>query len=354
MVFAGLIYWRKARLPFTSAMQGSLLFALTTLLLFLVTLRTLILSGILLVAPTFMVDIQELLGFRAKDFISILPDNDDWPSFPLVSGLWQMLFDPAGLSHIQITWVGNVWLFLLLLILVLSRQPCAILKKVWLLLLIGVSFFPILFMYRHPVVGGDGNYFIVPLVCLTITASYGVSHLPKSTRKILPVVLAIFAFGGGVVSFVTGSWGPGTRALDLNFTRAPFELDIRAKQELIIAKLTGVAQYFANKSEDTRVVGLEPSDSGSGLHAGWWLPLRYEPLLPFAWQNSNLVSSPTQFRSYLKDAMIEYILVPINPSEGQVTAVVESTLKEMSSAGVAVVAYRDDYYTVWRLDQERN
>lgn len=341
--------WKRNKVTSPIANSGIWLAAATALLVALVTARTIILAGVPLIAPNPLVRFAQSLGFDLKYPIGLLPEGEGLPEFPVVQGLWSFLFDPASLPHIIITWPGNVWAYLAMAVLLLARTRSLHTAGAWPLLAVGLSFFGVLFGYKHPVAGGDGNYFIFPIICLTLWGCIRSAELNGSSRRLLAVLALLFAITAASIAFVTGSWGPGSRALDSSLTRMPFEYAQRASQGIASVHMQGVERYFKALPAGTRVVGLESVDLNAALPSGWWLPVRYEPLQAYAWQQPELVNSSSNFQDYLRRAQIEYVVVPKKRDGGAVEKVVLSALQALQSSGLAEHAYQDSYYVVWKL-----
>jgi len=345
--------------------KGIWLGASTALLSALVAARSILLAGVVFVAPFSLVELQQKFGMHFKYPLGLPPSDVGLQRLPILDGLWGILFNPAQYPHLIITWTGNVWLFVPIAVALfgLTHTGAKPSRGSWLLLLLGLMFFALMFGLKTGFPGSDGNYFIVPLTCLTMWGVVMANRIHANRRTLLNVLLILFAICGAAVSFVTGSWGPGTRGFDHVMTRLPFEFTARATQELAAAHLRGVARYFNGTSPGTRVVGLETVDTDAGLPVGWWLPLRYEPLLPFAWQQPELVATAEAFQQYLHAVNITYVVTPQqnragasetrkHQSAGVIDTLVRTSLEEMHAAQRVEVAYVDDYWTVWKLHND--
>jgi hypothetical protein len=309
--------------------------------------RTYLLTGLLFIAPNSLVSLQEALGLELRYPAGLLPGGGE--RLPVIEGLRSMLFDPATLPHIIITWPGNVWAFLPLALVLMGGWHARDRMGSWPLLILGVSFFAVLFCYPMLIPGGDGNYFIFPVVCLLLWGMIRIGATGLHASRVLTALLLAFALVGAAVSFVTGSWGPGTRALDINFRRLPLEYTTQRSNGIATAHLQGVEKFFKGQSASTRVVGLEIAGHGVQLPSGWWLPVRFEPVDSYGWLRPEIVLSGAGFQWFLEYAQIRYVVVP-NESQSKDTAVVvRSALATSQAAGLATVAYRDAHYAVWEL-----
>ncbi|GAA5070585.1 hypothetical protein [Lysobacter panacisoli] len=332
--------------------KGFWIFAIAAILIAASLGRTFHNSGVLLVAPNVAVELQLALGLRADAPAGLLlAMKDDIQRLPLVDGMWGILFDPARFLHLIITWIGNVWIFLPLAFLLLggatSRRRTADIAS-WPLLFVGAGFFATMFGLRM-LAGGDGNYFIVPITCLTLWGVVLVNKLHDQPRRFLEVALLPFFVCGLGISFITGAWGYGTRPFDAVMTRLPFEYAARGKREIAEAHLQGVAKFFSGMSPGTHVVGLEVFGVSDRLPSGWFLPVQYEVLESFDWQNPSLIASPDAFGRYLLTAGVEYVIVPKRPMRNEVELRVGRDIAANKERGTLELAYQDDHYVVWQV-----
>jgi len=316
-----------------------------------VTARTVLTSGMLLMAPHSLVAIQQTLGLRLLYPAACIAEGAG-TRLPLWDGLWGILFQPTRFPHLTIGWTGNAWFYLAavsgLCGLGEAQSRARLRRFAWPLLVLGATFFVLMFGYRFLRPGGDGNYFIAPLSAIALWAICQLDRLSERTRSFLQMLMVPFVLSGLVISFVTGSWGPGTRAFDTTLTRLPFELRARADQGLRHAHMDGVREFFAGKSPGTRVIGIEGIGMGTQLTPGWWLPVQYEAVEQYVWYRPEIIASAASFQQYVVNDNIEYVVVPTEPREPYST-VVNSALAGMESSGLCSLAFEDTHYRVWNL-----
>ncbi|UNK48886.1 hypothetical protein MNR01_14245 [Lysobacter sp. S4-A87] len=324
------------------AMAGALLSAM-------VLARTYLLAGVFLVAPVSVVELQGALGLTLKYPVGSLPVSDQLPRFPVIAGLRSVLFDPASLPHIIIGWTGNVWAFLPLAALLLWPRQGQPKLGAWPMLVLGLSYFVVLFGYRFLVPGGDGNYFIVPIVCLTIWGVVQSRRLTDSSGRLLAMVLFFFALVSAAISFVTGSWGPGTRALDVVSTRLPFELDRAHSPNIAAAKLGDVDKFFNGMPPSTRVLGVEAAGLSPDATTGFWLPVRYEPAEVIGWSRPELWRDSNTVVALLAQTQIEYVVMPVQSTGKWVEIQLKAALSFLHGRGQAKRVHQDGTYEIWQL-----
>ena len=342
--------WRRAG-GVAALRNGGIWVAATTLLLTcFITARSILISGVALIAPHSLVTLQQAAGLTLRYPATSLPAGDGVPRLPFWGGLWGILFTPALYPHLVITWIGNVWLFIIVAVLLLGgvrafRRPIPS-DQSWPLLAMGMSFFAMMFGYRFLVPAGDGNYFIVPLASLTAWGVVQSTHLRPDAQRFLQFLLIPFVFCAAAVSFVTGSWGPGTRAIDRVMTRLPFEYTQRVDKELQNARMEGLASYFSVRSPATRVIGIE-GPSGK-LPNGWWLPVQYEVIEDFGWQKPEIFASAETFKQHLAKSGVEFVIVPTEIKTA-IADMVRTSMVEMTSRKHAELGYQDERFLVWEL-----
>ncbi len=334
--------------------RGARVFAAAVVLAGIVTWRSWLVAGVPLIAPNAIVGLEQQLGFTLAYPVALLPGGSTLPTLPVLSGLWQFLFAPAALPHVMITWTGNAWAWLPLVALLLGGRVRPT-SRDWPLLAIGLLFFPVLFSYRHPIPGGDGNYFIVPIIALL---AWGIVRVASArSRAFVPAVVFAFVLAQAAVAFVTGSWGPGTRPLDTTYTRTPDELRMRGDHEIPRARLAGVAHFFDGMPAGTRVVGMPDPDVRANAPVEWFLGVRYEPLDSVADQRPALVADVRALTEFLRTTRVAYVVLPEGPAlphaptpRDALAALVRQALAARIAEGSAREAFRDADYVVFALD----
>jgi hypothetical protein len=332
--------------------DGLWVFGTALVLGLMITARSLMISGVVLVAPKVVVEIQQALGLHLKYPICIPPPTEGLHRLPILDGLWGILFDPARYPHLIITWTGNYWVFVPLAALLLgawrgaSREGAA---STWPLLVLGLSFFVVMFGYKLLTPAGAGYYFIVPITCLALWGLVQADRLRGVERSFLELSLVPFVVCGMAIAFLTGTWGPGTRALDATMTRLPFEYAERAQAGLVSDHMDGIARFLTGMPAGTRVVGLEAHRVRGRLPAGWWLPVQYEDLQTYGWWQPRLVESPEAIQAYLQTAGIEFVIVPRRELKPGIESLVGQSLSTLHAGGMAKIAYQDDHYALWNI-----
>jgi len=322
------------------------------LLVLLVTLRTYVLAGVPIIAPDSFVKVAERFGLHVK-FPAGRLALPNWQHLPVGISLFSYLFNPSRYIHVELYWTGNFWLFVPILALMKGVRSEPLFGRVWPIALIGALFFIVLFGFRFDqFAGGDGNYFIIPVICL---AALGAVLLQGAHKGVLHQdlqsgLLLLFAVSSAVICLVTGMWGPGTRAFDLVMNRNPLDYTSRQSIELKSVNLAGVASFFRNLPSDSRVIGVAPAPDA------WWLPVRYEPVDIISWSRPGLVKSTNDILDFIARDSIRYIILRSQHAPAKLTTLDSSVLTaaviEMDHRKLVTRVYSDEYYEVWMVSAQ--
>lgn len=319
----------------------------------LVTARTVLLTGIPFSEVSTLAKLAGRMGFHLR-----FPVGGPAPVYPtinkdLASLIAAIIFRPAKLPHIIITWTGAAFAYFLLVGLILRSGYTKSTSIFWLLAIT----FPLLLLFvRFPIPGGDGNYFIVPILSMVIVGVGLVGRVlckKDVVGRTLSWVAGLFAISAVAVSLATGSWGPGTRGWDFDFSRTPLDYQERTDYGIHTAKLQLIDGYLKKLPSATRVVGIVPINGRNPL-PGSWLPVRYESL-PNIWSaQPGYLRSPDAISAFLRLDHIEYVLVPrtVVQDDGIVywlTHVVDTTMQNLSVRGIAVPVVYNNNYILWKL-----
>ncbi len=321
MLLLGTLYaiWRQrasiAIAPCERPAFATLTLGITTIVALLVVARTLILSGLPTIGPDPLFKLWHVLGFELREPAGTLvwAAAQNWSDLPLLLVDW--FFRPQYMPHIVISWMGNVWLWLagtaLLATFLLPRKPSSSLPSsmipaqmliaTGLVLALGISYL---------VRGSDGNYFLYALLpAIMISASAAFRRLeaaPVALAATLACLPAFALFQAGY-SFVSGSWTPGTRALDANFTRSWKQMNQQNRSILARAGLGEIGRYLKSAPTLPRAVGL--IDDGNIMFR---LPARYEDLTLISYSRPEYVETTPGFLHFMHAQGIGYLILPFS------------------------------------------
>jgi hypothetical protein len=280
-----------------------------------------------------------------------------YPSFNanILPLLFDFLFRPATLPHIIITWTGAAFAYFLLIGFATSSHRREQLRRMSVLWALATMFPLLLITVRFPIRGGDGNYFIVPILSMVLLGVGMVGKLfcnREGLGRTLGWIAGLFVVSSIAVSLVTGSWGPGTRAWDLDFTRHSHDYRERASHSINAAGLQLVNSYLKGMPAKTRMVGIILPDS-NGTLPGSWLPVRYEALENIASTRPSYLSSPDSIETFLQLDDIQYVLLPRGDGSKAQEKVLsqrsESALQDLHEHGIATPVVYSQKYVLWKL-----
>jgi hypothetical protein len=310
------------------------------------TARTFVLSGVPTIGPDALMRLWTLLGFEMREPIATFQWTQSQSPGEIPPLVRDLLLYPTRMVHIVITWIGNAWLWLAafaaLAAWVLRRRvrldaPALALAlptvAAGLMLALGVAYH-----FR----GGDGSYLIAPLGIGSVAA---VAWAAAAMRDVAP--LERTAFAGLVaasllhmgVGFANASWSmPGTRPLDLDFSRSPIDTRTIRRYTLVTSGLAEFEEYLRAAPRLLRVVGYTKPDED-----GYWLSARYESLKAVRDLRPELVYDRAAFQRLLELGRIDVVLLPRTFDPATHSAVVYAWLAELERDGAVTVHEFGEY-----------
>jgi len=276
-----------------------------------VTARTWLLAGVPLIGPEPLLHLFAAFGLTLKPPAGLLSGgpSPDWRGLPAL--LTDQLFRPQTLGHMVISWIGNVWLYLFALALVamaLVRAPAdhsrARVEPVFIVVLLtGVA---LLFLYRNPERGGDGNYFVLPLALAIMIGGYAaLKRLPGGMpSRLLLATLPLFVAFQAAYSFVSAGWATGTRTFDWDFSRTVRDLPHESRRIFEAGGIAYIADYLRAVPGTARAVGYVDD------RPAFRLPATFETLNFYEYWRQEPLASGAAFLQYLADHGIDYLVMP--------------------------------------------
>jgi hypothetical protein len=275
-----------------------------------VTARTWLLAGMPTIGPDPLFRLWTAFGMHLREPIGTLQWTwpQDWSDVPLLFVDW--LFRPERMSHIVISWVGNVWLWFALLAGAAalagartqrrehSRWPLAALIVAGLVLAIAIR-------YRER--GSDGNYFLAALLPgLLVAATAAMTRLAQMPRAFAGVLasMSVFVLFQASYDFASTGWTMGTRTFDVTLDRRWNDTRRQRWQFLASAGLEQIGRFLKEQPADARAIGYAAEP------ASLWLPARFENLLTILYSRSEYLETEPGFESFLRDQRIAYLILP--------------------------------------------
>ena len=292
-----------------------------------VTARTWWLAGLPTIGPDPLFKLWTALGLELTAPAGTLEWTypQVWSDVPALLLDWW--FRPQRLSHIVISWVGNVWLWCAVLALALAlvarrggtatprRDPAH-----WPLLALAGTGAVLALGVRYHVRGSDGNYFlaaVLPAIVLSVAALFRHGGARPRLLATAFACLPAFALFQGGYAFLSGGWIPGTRAFDVKLGRNWKGLREARPAILARAGLGAIGAHLRAEPDSVRAVGYveEP--------ASFWLPGRFEHLTTIAYSRPGYVADADAFLAFLREQRIDYLIVSLHPGKADSPAVRE-------------------------------
>ena len=318
-----------------------------------VTSRTLLLAGVPTIGPEVLVKLWQFLGLHITPPAGTIQWSypTDWAGIPQLAT--DLLFRPQRLSHIVITWIGNIWLWLALVALLVrptrhdtvgeAKNGLAI--AAFALMAVG---FALMLCWGYRERGGDGNYFIValiPAILMGFAAAHPVGNIGAASRYIFFACIITFCLFDATYSFASGAWIPGTRAWDLNF-HGKFRALRTYNHDLLEANGAGeIARKLRSARGTPRVVGYMDDAIGFAL------PASYEGLWMVSFTHPEFIDDQTRFQTYLADNGIDFLIMPhadVSATKTHITPIMIQIVDEITSNS-AVIVTKDKNYDLYDL-----
>lgn len=283
----------------------SCLIAMALLASGLVHYRTWLLTGTPVVTNDSTQKLFDTLGFGLKYPIGSFTGSSAPEGLGVaLSYIHELALAPSQYIYHAFKWTGATWLamtaFGIAVLPLLGKRYFQDWHAKAVLLVFGLGFLLLLGYNSWVVKGGDGNYFVVPVVCLSV---FGAACLDRRS-----VLLACSFLVAGVLAFVAyfagSNWVQGTSSFKTNLAGSPFDEAVQMEKFLDVAGLARLGKLTAPCGDSTRVLGLLPDTYAFAL------PVRYEPLTEIAWNNSRALESASGFSSLIAATGTQLLIMP--------------------------------------------
>lgn len=310
--------------------------------------RTWLLTGTPLITNENTQSLFDRLGFAIRYPVGHLTGGTSIAGLEGLAWFPQLALHPSGFVFHIIKWMGALWLaaFVIGLIRLLFLGARARwLTRNWMLIAMSVAFPALLALSSWPEAGGDGNYFLVPAVCMCIA---GFSVI--TTSRLFDAALLTCGVAGLAVYLATANWVPGTAAFSTKLSRNPFDEKQQIHSYLAQDDLTYLATYLESCNTHTRVVGILPNQGPA-----FALPIRYEPLQEWSWNNQSAFVSTHAMIDLLQATGTQLVVLPDSATapwlahQQALYGFVNRTMLNMVRKGEAVEIAKRGNYRIYRL-----
>lgn len=276
-------------------------------------LRTWWLAGVPTIGPDPLMAIWHQLGLHLREPAGTLDwtKPQRWSDVPALIHDW--LLAPSSMPKIRIGWTGNAWAlfaavaFFGWVLGIRPRHPRSRRWHVRIALLMALTGLVLAVAWRYHSRGSDGNYFLFPVtmaMCLAVGAvAARVQGMYWSPRTL---ALAAFLFGSfhATQSFITTAWSPpGTRTLDLDLGRSPFQPGVWRREELQRAGLSKVEESLRGRPRAERAV------SSLATQVPVLLPVRMEALHSIGYSRPEYTEDATALFDFMRRFEIRHLLL---------------------------------------------
>ena len=295
----------------TRIKYGKVILPIGIAVLIAISYRTYYLTGLPIIEPGFLVHWLSYLGFHPHFPYSPVYIGETW-HFKLTDMLdWiYMIIEPSKLPQIVFTWTGNLFALTTLMAFISIRKwrGHASFATAFIFSVILFVFALLFIAFYGDIPGGDGNYYIFPIVAITAVTVASYQYLPPSLRNSSVIILLLLMLFHAVVWFATSPlWKTGTSAFKLDFTHSIFTSDLEAGATLKQNGLLNISQALRAAYNEGRCTAL----ADGTVEALFQLPCAVEEtwLLIGKKVEPQYVGSPNKISQYIINAHFDFIIV---------------------------------------------
>lgn len=294
--------------------MGSILLIVSILVWLLVCYRTLKLTGY----PIYPVagSLWGMMGFDLKyPFITDMELLSTKLSFfDMVLHWTNIIFNPAQYTHYIMVWPSNLYVFLFLatvIVIVLFKNHIKSEALFLFISLIPIMLSVIYYVSTIPE-GGDGNYFIGPIILCSIVFLNTIDPIFGKIR-IFQIALILFLIVQTSLMFVSHfSWSWGTAVFNADLTKTDFESVIRKETLFKQEGLWEIEQYI-KEGKNYNCLGFGKEQTLNELSC------RFEdvPHINSRYGNFEIIKTKENFLKYVKWANVKYFIMPYDNVSGE-------------------------------------
>ena len=294
----------------TAVMLGTAAFAVFTL-------RTYLITGVPYVAPDFLKDAFESLGFTEHFPYADFPSKAigggwhfDWQSFAIP---YDALMQPSKLGHIAFSWIGNI--YVLTAVIAISsfgvwRKHREFLRP-FLFLCVPLFLLTLVFItFLGRVHGGDGNYYVFPIIFFTTLSAASLQYAQPVFRGWAIAALLLSTASNCYAWFgSTPQWYGGTAPYSTDLLKSTLDSDPAWESGLENDGLGNIAATMKQASGDGHCTALGDGDE----YTLFKLPCAVESAQTLAGLSSMYFTDTRALSSYISQARFDFLVVPDVP-----------------------------------------
>lgn len=310
--------------------------------------RTYVITGLPYIAPDFLVQLAQALGFQAHFPYGDLANakiGDSWHfNLDSLGTIYDALLFPSRLPHIVYSWTGNIFLLTggaaILTSVAWRRDP----RFVRPFLLIGVPSFVMMLVFLAflgRVQGGDGNYYLLPIMLFT-TVSVATLHYAGPRLRAGMLAALLVATAGNCIAWFgsTPTWRGGTAPFSADLTRSAWDSLAATRRGIEVDGMTRIAAVMAQAAVAGHCTALADGDEMQLFK----LPCAVEPTRTLEVIGSEYFADAAALSRYVARAKFDFIVMPNVPPHTLMSSLFANYAKLPG-----VVTIDDELYTALDL-----
>jgi len=293
----------------TRIKYGNVILPIGIAVLIAISYRTYRLTGLPIIEPSFLVNWLSYLGFHPHFPYSPAYIGETW-HFHLtdtLSWVW-MIIAPSKLPDIVFTWTGNLFVLTAILAFIAIRKWHGHVEFTIAFIFSGILFaFALVFIaFYGDIPGGDGNYYVFPIIAFTAVTVASYQYLSTSLRNSSIIILLLLMMFHAVVWFATTPlWKSGTNAFKFDFTHSIFISDLEAGAMLKRNGLINITQALRAADENGHCTAL----ADGYVETLFRLPCAVEETWLLLGVAPTYVRDASEISRYIINARFDFIIV---------------------------------------------
>jgi len=286
--------------------------------------RTYYLTGLPIIEPGFLVHWLSYLGFHPHFPYYPVFIGDTW-HFKLTDMLdWiYMIIAPSKLPHIVYIWTGNIFALTTLLAFISIRTWRSRVSFTTAFIFSVILFlFALLFIaFYGSLPGGDGNYYIFPIIAFTAVTVASYQFLSPFLRNASVIILLLLMLFHSFVWFSTSPvWKTGTSAFNFDVTHTFYTSDLEAGATLKRNGLMNITQALRFADENGHCTAL----ADGSVETLFSLPCAVEETWLLDGIAREYVGNADEISRYIINARFDFIIVTNSTADTSLSQVFDS------------------------------
>lgn len=147
-----------------------------------------------------------------------------------------------------------------------------------------------------------------------------------------------------VIVFLTGLWGPGTREIDFNFSKIPFEYNDYVTRSVKSHGTEKLYSFISDVEYGDKFVGLEYFNRKHQL--SFYIPACYESFRTISTWNKKIISTTNDLFYFVDKTNVIYILASKYATEQPENALSAAAFNTLQDNGTFTRVYDDDEFFI--------